>query len=71
MVHHHSSKSEEKAMTSHGSKKTARRWSRAAAVRSLAVDPAPRYAELFSRRRYSNKWDCRGDEAPPASGVAE
>jgi hypothetical protein len=27
--------------------------------------PAPRYCELFSRRRYSDKWDCHGDEAPP------
>ena len=33
--------------------------------------PAPRYAELFSRRRHSNKWDCHGDEAPPALGAAE
>jgi N6-adenosine-specific RNA methylase IME4 len=28
--------------------------------------PAPRYAELFSRRRYSDKWDCHGDQAPMA-----
>jgi N6-adenosine-specific RNA methylase IME4 len=27
--------------------------------------PAPRYAELFSRRRHSDKWDCHGDQAPP------
>jgi N6-adenosine-specific RNA methylase IME4 len=28
--------------------------------------PAPRYAELFSRRRYSDRWDCHGDQAPAA-----
>jgi N6-adenosine-specific RNA methylase IME4 len=28
--------------------------------------PAPRYAELFSRRRHSDKWDCHGDQAPAA-----
>ena len=26
--------------------------------------PAPRYAELFSRRRYSDLWDVHGDQAP-------
>jgi N6-adenosine-specific RNA methylase IME4/ParB-like chromosome segregation protein Spo0J len=26
--------------------------------------PAPRYADLFSRRRHSDRWDCHGDEAP-------
>ncbi len=26
--------------------------------------PAPRYADLFSRYRHSDKWDCHGDEAP-------
>jgi N6-adenosine-specific RNA methylase IME4 len=25
--------------------------------------PAPRYADLFSRYRHSDKWDCHGDEA--------
>jgi N6-adenosine-specific RNA methylase IME4 len=28
--------------------------------------PAPRYADLFSRYRHSERWDCHGDEAPPA-----
>ena len=28
--------------------------------------PAPRYAYLFSRYRHNKKWDCHGDEAPPA-----
>jgi N6-adenosine-specific RNA methylase IME4 len=27
--------------------------------------PAPRYADLFSRHRHNDKWDCHGDEAPP------
>jgi len=27
--------------------------------------PAPRYADLFSRYRHNEKWDCHGDEAPP------
>jgi N6-adenosine-specific RNA methylase IME4 len=27
--------------------------------------PAPRYADLFSRYRHNDKWDCHGDEAPP------
>jgi len=26
--------------------------------------PAPRYADLFSRYRHNEKWDCHGDEAP-------
>lgn len=30
------------------------------------VEPAPRYADLFSRYRHSEKWDCHGDEAPQA-----
>jgi len=29
--------------------------------------PAPRYADIFSRYRHNDKWDCHGDEAPPAS----
>jgi N6-adenosine-specific RNA methylase IME4 len=28
--------------------------------------PAPRYADLFSRYRHNDKWDCHGDEAPVA-----
>jgi hypothetical protein len=28
--------------------------------------PAPRYAYLFSRYRYNEKWDCHCNEAPPA-----
>jgi N6-adenosine-specific RNA methylase IME4 len=28
--------------------------------------PAPRYAYLFSRYRHNEKWDCHGDEVPPA-----
>jgi N6-adenosine-specific RNA methylase IME4 len=32
--------------------------------------PAPRYAELFSRRRYGEKWDCHGDQAPPPDPLA-
>ena len=27
--------------------------------------PAPRYADLFSRYRHNDKWDCHGNEAPP------
>ena len=27
--------------------------------------PAPRYADLFSRYRHNERWDCHGDEAPP------
>jgi ParB/RepB/Spo0J family partition protein len=30
--------------------------------------PAPRYADLFSRYRHNDKWDCHGDEAPLAPG---
>jgi N6-adenosine-specific RNA methylase IME4 len=32
--------------------------------------PAPRYAYLFSRYRHNEKWDCHGDEAPPAQADA-
>jgi N6-adenosine-specific RNA methylase IME4 len=32
--------------------------------------PAPRYADLFSRYRHNDKWDCHGAEAPRA-GAAE
>jgi N6-adenosine-specific RNA methylase IME4 len=31
--------------------------------------PAPRYADLFSRYRHSERWDCHGDDAP-TSGAA-
>jgi N6-adenosine-specific RNA methylase IME4 len=27
--------------------------------------PAPRYADVFSRYRHNDNWDCHGDEAPP------
>jgi hypothetical protein len=27
--------------------------------------PAPRFADLFSRYRHNERWDCHGDEAPP------
>jgi len=27
--------------------------------------PAPRYADLFSRYRHNDNWDCHGDQAPP------
>jgi N6-adenosine-specific RNA methylase IME4 len=33
--------------------------------------PAPRYADLFSRYRHSDRWDCHGDEAPPYDGNAD
>jgi len=33
--------------------------------------PAPRYADLFSRYRHNDKWDCHGDEAPPMREAAE
>jgi N6-adenosine-specific RNA methylase IME4 len=36
--------------------------------------PAPRYLDVFSRYRHSDKWDCHGDEAPkapPAPDVAD
>jgi len=26
--------------------------------------PAPRYADLFSRYRHNDRWDCHGDQAP-------
>jgi N6-adenosine-specific RNA methylase IME4 len=29
--------------------------------------PAPRYADLFSRYRHNDKWDCHGDEVPSRS----
>jgi N6-adenosine-specific RNA methylase IME4 len=29
--------------------------------------PAPRYADLFSRYRHNERWDCHGDEAPMPS----
>ena len=32
--------------------------------------PAPRYAYLFSRYRHNEKWDCHGNEAPPAQADA-
>ena len=28
------------------------------------VCPAPRYADLFSRYRHNERWDCHGDQAP-------
>ncbi len=31
--------------------------------------PAPRYADLFSRYRHNDKWDCHDDEAPGAGGA--
>jgi N6-adenosine-specific RNA methylase IME4 len=33
--------------------------------------PAPRYADLFSRYRHNERWDCHGDEAPPMREAAE
>jgi N6-adenosine-specific RNA methylase IME4 len=30
--------------------------------------PAPRYADLFSRYRHNDKWDCHGNEAPAYPG---
>jgi N6-adenosine-specific RNA methylase IME4 len=30
--------------------------------------PAPRFADLFSRYRHNEKWDCHGDGAPPEAG---
>jgi N6-adenosine-specific RNA methylase IME4/ParB-like chromosome segregation protein Spo0J len=33
--------------------------------------PAPRYADLFSRYRHNEKWDCHGDEAPAIRPTAE
>lgn len=32
--------------------------------------PAPRYADLFSRYKHSDRWDCHGDQAPPATEAA-
>jgi N6-adenosine-specific RNA methylase IME4 len=32
--------------------------------------PAPRYADLFSRYKHNEKWDCHGDEAPRQSCAA-
>jgi N6-adenosine-specific RNA methylase IME4 len=29
-----------------------------------SVCPAPRYADVFSRYRHHERWDCHGDEAP-------
>ena len=29
--------------------------------------PAPRYADLFSRYRHNDRWDCHGDQAPAAA----
>jgi N6-adenosine-specific RNA methylase IME4 len=31
--------------------------------------PAPRYADLFSRYRHNEKWDCHGAEAPPGEAA--
>jgi N6-adenosine-specific RNA methylase IME4 len=31
--------------------------------------PAPRYADLFSRYRHNERWDCHGDEAPRADPI--
>jgi len=33
--------------------------------------PAPRYADLFSRYRHNEKWDCHGDQAPVAMEAAQ
>ena len=33
--------------------------------------PAPRFADLFSRYRHNERWDCHGDEAPPAMDAAQ
>jgi N6-adenosine-specific RNA methylase IME4 len=33
--------------------------------------PAPRYADLFSRYRHNDKWDCHGFEAPPPDDSGE
>jgi N6-adenosine-specific RNA methylase IME4 len=33
--------------------------------------PAPRYLDVFSRYRHSERWDCYGDQAPPAMEAAE
>jgi N6-adenosine-specific RNA methylase IME4 len=33
--------------------------------------PAPRYADLFSRYRHNDRWDCHGDQAPPYDANAD
>jgi N6-adenosine-specific RNA methylase IME4 len=33
--------------------------------------PAPRYADIFSRYRHNDKWDCHGDQAPRSAEAAE
>jgi N6-adenosine-specific RNA methylase IME4 len=33
--------------------------------------PAPRYADLFSRYRHNERWDCHGDEAPAYDADAD
>jgi N6-adenosine-specific RNA methylase IME4 len=33
--------------------------------------PAPRYADLFSRYKHNDKWDCHGDQAPRELEFAE
>jgi N6-adenosine-specific RNA methylase IME4/ribosomal protein S14 len=38
-----------------------------ALVESLC--PARRYADLFSRQRHGDRWDCHGDEAEEASAI--
>lgn len=35
----------------------------------VSLCPGPRYADLFSRYRHNEKWDCHGDEAPSADGL--
>jgi N6-adenosine-specific RNA methylase IME4 len=32
--------------------------------------PAPRYADLFSRYRHNERWDCHGDDVPNISSAA-
>jgi N6-adenosine-specific RNA methylase IME4 len=32
--------------------------------------PAPRYADLFSRYRHNDRWDCHGDQAPAIKACA-
>jgi N6-adenosine-specific RNA methylase IME4 len=36
-----------------------------------SLSPAPRYADLFSRYRHNERWDCHGDEAPPLREAAQ
>jgi N6-adenosine-specific RNA methylase IME4 len=31
--------------------------------------PAPRFADFFSRYRHNERWDCHGDQAPPAEAA--